>query len=171
MRREMVIHPQSKCQSVGAVAVEIVRPRAGLLTLRYVLTGAIAGLRLPAPAAAGRTDELWQHTCCEAFLQAPGERGYVEYNFAPSTAWQCYRLDDIRSNRRPAEVAPPHLAVKAGADALELTATVAWEDGGRLGLTAVIEEANGAMSYWALAHAPGKPDFHRPETWGVELGA
>jgi hypothetical protein len=30
----------------------------------------------------------------------------------------------------------------------------------QLALTAVIEETNGRKSYWALAHAPGNPDFH-----------
>ena len=30
----------------------------------------------------------------------------------------------------------------------------------RVGLTAVIEEADGAIRYWATGFAPGKPDFH-----------
>jgi hypothetical protein len=29
-----------------------------------------------------------------------------------------------------------------------------------VGLTAVIEEADGAIRYWSTAFAPGKPDFH-----------
>ena len=32
-----------------------------------------------------------------------------------------------------------------------------------LGLSAVIEEANGRKSYWALAHPPGKADFHHAD--------
>ena len=40
-----------------------------------------------------------------------------------------------------------------------------------LGLAAVIEENNGRMSYWALAHPPGKPDFHHPDCFQVELPA
>ena len=30
----------------------------------------------------------------------------------------------------------------------------------RLALSAVIEATDGAKSYWALAHPPGRPDFH-----------
>jgi len=30
-----------------------------------------------------------------------------------------------------------------------------------LGLAAVIEENDAVMSYWALKHPPGPPDFHR----------
>ena len=41
----------------------------------------------------------------------------------------------------------------------------------QLGLSAVIEENNGRMSYWALAHPPGKPDFHHPDCFRVELPA
>jgi len=29
-----------------------------------------------------------------------------------------------------------------------------------VGLTAVIEEVGGIISYWSTAFAPGKPDFH-----------
>ncbi|MFN3389167.1 MAG: DOMON-like domain-containing protein [Allosphingosinicella sp.] len=41
----------------------------------------------------------------------------------------------------------------------------------RLGLSAVIEERNGRLSYWALAHPPGDPDFHHPDCFTLELPA
>ena len=36
-------------------------------------------------------------------------------------------------------------------------------------LSAVIEEADGTKSYWALAHAPGKPDFHHADGFALEM--
>ena len=39
----------------------------------------------------------------------------------------------------------------------------------RLGLSAVIEDANGDISYWALAHPPGKPDFHHADGFACEF--
>jgi len=33
------------------------------------------------------------------------------------------------------------------------------------------EETNGRLSYWALAHPPGKPDFHHPDCFALELPA
>jgi hypothetical protein len=39
----------------------------------------------------------------------------------------------------------------------------------RLGLAAVIEELDGARSYWALRHAPGAPDFHHVEGLALRL--
>ena len=41
----------------------------------------------------------------------------------------------------------------------------------QLGLSAVIEEADGRLSYWALAHPPGKPDFHHSDCFALELPA
>jgi len=41
----------------------------------------------------------------------------------------------------------------------------------RLALAAVIEEESGALSYWALQHPAGKPDFHHPDAFALTLGA
>ena len=37
------------------------------------------------------------------------------------------------------------------------------------GVSAVIEEADGTKSFWALAHPPGGPDFHHPACFTLEL--
>jgi hypothetical protein len=39
----------------------------------------------------------------------------------------------------------------------------------RVALSAVIEEEGGMLSYWALKHPPGKPDFHHPDAFALEL--
>jgi hypothetical protein len=39
----------------------------------------------------------------------------------------------------------------------------------RLGLSALLEEASGRMSYWALAHSTGRPDFHHADCFACEL--
>ncbi len=39
------------------------------------------------------------------------------------------------------------------------------------GLGAVIEDARGMLSYWALAHRAAQPDFHDPRTFRLRLGA
>lgn len=36
-------------------------------------------------------------------------------------------------------------------------------------ISAVIEEADGTKSYWALAHPPGEPDFHHPDCFVLDL--
>jgi hypothetical protein len=39
----------------------------------------------------------------------------------------------------------------------------------RLGLSAVIEDIDGRLSYWALKHPPGKPDFHHPDSFALDV--
>src|ERR1700731_13306 len=39
----------------------------------------------------------------------------------------------------------------------------------RIGLAAVIEETSGHKSYWALAHPPGKADFHHSDSFALEF--
>ncbi|MDR0274459.1 MAG: hypothetical protein LBI48_03790, partial [Burkholderiaceae bacterium] len=39
----------------------------------------------------------------------------------------------------------------------------------RLGLAAVIETADGALSYWALSHPAARPDFHQRAGWTLRL--
>jgi hypothetical protein len=36
-------------------------------------------------------------------------------------------------------------------------------------IAAVIEEEGGKMSYWALAHPPGQPNFHHPDCFVASL--
>ena len=45
--------------------------------------------------------------------------------------------------------------------------TVDWH----VGISAVIEARDGTKSYWALAHAPGPPDFHNPDCFIATLPA
>jgi hypothetical protein len=49
----------------------------------------------------------------------------------------------------------------------DLPGNAAW----RLGLSAVIEEVGGDISHWALAHPPGKADFHHSDCFTLELPA
>ena len=143
------------------------------LTCRYALSGALEQLRLPRPAT-GRTDELWRHTCCELFLAGEGE-AYYEFNFAPGGAWAAYDFTAYRAGRSEAPVtprvrtqrAPAGLVLEAQLDLAALTA-LAREPLLRIGVSAVLESESGELSYWALAHAKARPDFHDPGTFVLE---
>jgi hypothetical protein len=92
MRRALKLHPDSRAPAVRHIEVEVARPHGGGLLLRYIVSGEIAALALPAVAAPTRADELWRHTCFEVFIQSgPGE-AYYEFNFAPSAQWAAYRF-------------------------------------------------------------------------------
>jgi len=170
-RRTLRLHPDSRCAAATSIEVEITQQRAGSLLVSYVVTGTIGDLRLPPPAAPVRADELWRHTCFEAFVRAsPGET-YYEFNFAPSTQWAAYGFDGYRAGMRvAAEIRAPRIDVQAGAARYALQASLELGGAaGRLGLAAVIEELNGNKSYWALAHPPGEPDFHHSDCFALEF--
>ncbi|MGH8276933.1 MAG: DOMON-like domain-containing protein, partial [Steroidobacteraceae bacterium] len=144
----------------------------------YSLHGEVERLRVPAARAGRHADGLWEHTCFEVFAAAPAARGYYEFNFSPSLEWAAYRFDDYRDGMAPASLArAPGLQARKGPDRLELSATVHLEGLAdlarapvlRLALTAVVEDDRGGLSYWALGHPPGNPDFHHPQGFALEL--
>lgn len=178
MRLPLHPHPDTPCPIVDAITVEIVRPAPGRLMLTYALAGRVGAIRWPGPATPVRTDGLWRHTCCEAFLRDDGGDGYREFNLSPSTAWAAYRFVSYRSGMRAADdVAAPSITTRFAPDRVVVEAVVTLADLAeaehgriwRLGLSAVIEDADGRLSYWALAHPPGQPDFHHADGFAAAL--
>lgn len=177
MSRVLLPHPDSRAPGVSAIRVEASRPTPNGLVLHYRLEGDLDGLRIPAPAAAERTDGLWRATCFEAFVRIPGAEPYVEFNLAPSTQWSAYRFDRYRQGMAPADLPAPRLATTSQGDGFALSAELDLaalpdlrpEAPWRLALSAVIEDAAGGISYWALAHPAGKPDFHHGDGFALVL--
>jgi hypothetical protein len=158
-------HPDFPCAALRSIEVEVSRPAPSTLVLAFRAAGRIADLALAPPAAPLFTDGLWRTTCFEAFLKPAGGEGYIELNFAPSGEWAAYGFSGYRDGMAPLQVATPRIEALRGEAAFELDATIDLADllppgPCRLALSAVIEEASGAKSYWALAHPEGRPDFH-----------
>ena len=166
----LVRHPSQSETAVDQLTVAMER-QPGLFILRYEILGRIDRLKVPAPTAGDRANGLWEATCFEAFVSAGA--GYVEFNFSPSRQWAAYRFDTYRDGMRDEIMPAPKIATAVTPSRMELTVAASLPDdvAGRVGLSAVIEEAGGAKSYWALAHPPGPPDFHHPDCFAVELPA
>ncbi|MDP1631970.1 MAG: DOMON-like domain-containing protein [Caulobacter sp.] len=178
MLLDLIRHSDTPCDAVTRVTVEATRAGPAGLALRYVVIGDIGALRLPETAARDRRDDLWKHSCFEVFLQDGRGSAYCEYNLSPSGQWAGYRFDAHRQGgTSPAAMAAPEMAITVSAERLELQATIALDGLAdlppdvpwRAGLTAVIEAADGRLSYWALAHAPDRADFHHPDTFVCDL--
>jgi hypothetical protein len=178
MRQALRLHPDSLCSAATRIDVDVARPRAGSLVLCYVVTGKIGDLRMPPVVTATRTDELWRYTCFEAFVGTSGNAAYYEFNFAPSTQWAAYRFSGYRSGMQVAtEISALRIEVQSSPECYTLQASLEldrlsslpcnarW----RLGLSALIEETSGRRSYWALAHPPGKADFHHSDCFAHEF--
>ena len=59
------------------------RVSAPLLRCDFVLQADLTRLALPVRRTGERRDELWRHTCFEAFVSAAEGSGYYEFNFSP----------------------------------------------------------------------------------------
>jgi hypothetical protein len=173
LHQALRLHPDSLCAAAARIEVDIARPRPDSLILSYVVSGRIGDLRMPPVVAAARADELWQHTCFEAFVRPSAGPAYYEFNFSPSTQWAAYRFDSHRSGMRIAtEIGAPRIEVRSDETTYTLQAALALDGLSsplHLGLSAVLEETNGRKSYWALAHPPGKADFHHADCFALEL--
>lgn len=174
---QLICHPDTPPRTVERIEIGTKRFQDGRLWFRFCLEGQLEALELSAPRAAIRTDGLWKSTCFEAFLRKNGTDPYLEYNFAPSGEWAAYAFEDYRSGMAELPVnAPPeilsdssegHFAIQS-----EIMLPADWRDGLiELNLTAVIEEIDGTKSYWALAHPPGKPDFHDKDCFALQQEA
>jgi hypothetical protein len=161
-------HPAFPCRSRHRVEAAAQRDRDGVLRLSYAVHGGVEQVRVPAAAAPGFTDGLWRHTCFEAFLAADAT-SYFEFNFSPSGQWAIYRFDGYRQGMSPVRSAtPPRIGLLREPALLRLDVSVELPavdtalagPALRAGLCAVIEDLDGGVSYWALAHPAQRPDFH-----------
>lgn len=172
MRQSLICHPDTPASTVNSVEMDMSLRQAGGWSLTFYVTPA-AALKLPVPTPSMRTDGLWRHTCFELFLRAE-RSGYLEFNFSPSTQWAAYRFDRYRAGMDKLDlVEPPVIETGRQGSSFVLEATVSLD--GVVprplvaSLTAVIEESDGTKSYWALRHPPGKPDFHHPDGFALQL--
>lgn len=158
--------------------VECVFLRRGeFLLLDYTLAGDLNALALAAPEAEpARRDGLWEHTCFEFFLAPHGSNLYWEGNLAPSGHWNLYQFLGYRQGRKE-EPALSALAVRSEGEEgifrlgseLKLDRLLAGHHSWRLGLSAVIADRDGRRAYWALTHRETRPDFHRWDSFLVNL--
>ena len=171
----LVCHPQTPALAVKRIDVSWTILPAGLLMLRWKVDGAGA-LVVPPFAGRARTDGLWQTTCFELFVKAPGAESYAEFNLSPSERWAAYDFAGYRAGmaERAVERAPV-CTPRRGGSVLIFDAAIPVRALPPLpwvyGLTAVIEEEGGVKSYWAMAHPPEKPDFHDPACMAGRLAA
>jgi hypothetical protein len=145
-------------------------------------------IRVPARRLPRQADELWKHTCFETFIapvpapaSAPATTGYCELNFAPSSEWAAYGFNDYRQGMAPLGVAALDIRVEQTPERLQLDVSVdgkavlaaakldAASPKFRIALTAILEDEHGTISYWALKHAPARPDFHHPAGFILEV--
>ncbi len=144
----------------------------------YAVDAGETALSIPSPAIPSRADGLWHTTCFELFARIENQLGYVEFNMSPSGKWAAYRFADYRDGMRAITPGkPPAIVYERGERGHELWAEIdlskvpgdIFEAPLCLGISAVIEEADGRKSLWALGHPDGKPDFHHRDCFALQI--
>lgn len=171
-------HPATPTTAVRRIDVGVGLLHDGALRLRYFLDGEIERIALPPRGIARRAERLWQHTCFEAFVARRDARAYCELNFSPSEEWSAFGFSAYREGMSQILLQrDPSIAVSVSEDRLALEAVVGPEillalpgaSSLRLALSAVVEETDGRLSYWALAHPAERPDFHHRDGFVLPL--
>jgi len=165
-------HPPLAVQSI---TVAVTGLDAQWLQLRWRIEGATR-LVVPPLAGKGRADGLWKTTCFELFIRPGDTPAYSEFNLSPSERWAAYDFASYREGMAERGLPrDPDCALRGTGDLRIFDAAIPaaglpplpWH----CGISAVIEEDGGALSYWALAHPPGKPDFHAPACFTLPIAA
>jgi hypothetical protein len=168
----LIAHPDLPSQAIKSVGVSLDFQEPDWVALTYVVHGRIDQLALQTQGNYARRDRLWEHTCFEMFSRNTDYQAYEELNFSPSTDWAAYEFSAYRAGMLETHAMSPEISLSRDGDVLTLKARGALAEGSgpwQIALAAVIEELDGTKSYWALAHPPGKPDFHHPTCFTITL--
>jgi hypothetical protein len=157
----LMLHRDCDLGPIRAITAAITATPAGC-DAEFRLEGHIPAIVVPAHAIPARSDNLWQTTCLEIFWQPLGGAAYTEFNLSPSGRWAAYDFASFREGMRDAPVAAIAVACSRDETGLVLTASIAADLAApaQVALNAIVEQADGAKQYWALAFPPGRPEFH-----------
>ena len=151
--------------------------QANTLTIHYELLGHLTELAIPAPAdVPARKNRLWEGTCFELFLAAKDSPQYWECNLSPAGHWNVYRFGAYRQGMQE-EMRFPSLpfSVQKESDSLQLALEVELDKIVQadqpldIAISGVIELKGGEATYWALIHPGPRADFHRRDSFILEL--
>lgn len=144
------------------MALDVVHERE--LVANFRIHGDLEALRVPREGSRLDPERLWEHTCCELSMAPPNGEGYVEWNFSPTGQVARFEFESYRRRHGMAAPATARVSVATVSDQLRLQArvplTTSMGDAIRISTTAVIEDATGQLSHWALHHPCERPDFH-----------
>jgi hypothetical protein len=147
------------------------------LAINYELSGSLDRIKIPLPESKPvRKNRLWEETCFELFIGIKGTDPYWEFNLSPSGNWNVYRFNDYRKGMAE-ETAFSTLpfCVTHTPDSLKMILEISLNkilppaQALQAGISAVIKNNHGNITYWALTHPGPKPDFHQPDSFILEL--
>ena len=176
-RLQLIAHPAQAVPRVDSLEVVLTRSVDESLVAVFACSCPVGALLVPKARAAEAKDELWRHTCCELFLGSSRDTAYREFNFSPSGEWTSYVFSDYRIGDSSAmQVSAPRITFIFGDAGWRLEARLDKSslppfpvEQIILGVAVVLEARTGELSYWALQHGAAQPDFHRRDSFVLQL--
>jgi hypothetical protein len=147
------------------------------LTITYMLIGPLQNILIPSLANNPlRRDVLWEETCFEFFVAAKDTGRYWEFNLSPAGHWNVYHFTSYRQGMQeePAFTDLP-FSVQSQPDIFRLSVEIDLEKllpaekVLQAAISAVIKTIDGKTTCWALTHPAPQPDFHRRDSFLIEL--
>jgi hypothetical protein len=123
-----------------------------------------------------RRNSLWENTCLEFFISVKENPAYREFNLSPAGHWNVYQFDDYRKgmkldksfNNLPyifkRQFGKLSLFLK-----LDPVKICRPDQVLEVGICAVIEYKDSTKQYWALVHPGLSPDFHKRDSFILNL--
>ena len=151
--------------------------RGHTLAIRYALRGSLAELAIPAAVdRPARQHGLWEETCFEFFLAIKDSPRYWEFNLSPAGHWNVYGFQAYRQGMEEEKAFRSlPFSVQRRLDSLllalkfDLAGIVRAEQAIEVGIAAVIKLRDREVTYWALTHPGPQADFHRRDSFIIEL--
>ena len=168
---ELLRHPMSEGRAIRRVSVSLWRS-PHQQRLRYTLHGRVARLALPTTPL--DEERLWEHTCAEMFVaDVETPNAYTEWNFSPTGQNARFRFTAYRQRSESGVGDAVTVVSERSSGAFTLKATGDFDlssgEHGSLALSVIAREREGAVSFWALGHPAGRPDFHHPVGFQIRL--
>ncbi|MEH2193278.1 MAG: DOMON-like domain-containing protein [Nostoc sp.] len=147
------------------------------LAICYMLEGDLKEITIFHPSnTPSRKHELWKETCFEFFLGINNSVQYWEFNLSPAGHWNVYRLDGYRQGMQE-ETAFEKLQfdVQNQGEGLALVLDldfgkiISVEQAIEVGITTVVKDRGGEVTYWALTHRGAEADFHLRDSFIIKL--
>ncbi|OYE03717.1 DOMON-like domain-containing protein [Nostoc sp. 'Peltigera membranacea cyanobiont' 232] len=147
------------------------------LAIRYMVEGDLKEIAIfPLSNTPSRKHELWKETCFEFFIGIKDSAQYWEFNLSPAGHWNAYYLDGYRQGMQE-ETAFEKLpfSVQNEADGLtllldvDLGKIISVEQAIEVGITTVVKDRGGEVTYWALTHKGAEADFHLRDSFIIQL--
>ncbi len=168
--------PLCDFQQPSKIAVSVkasLRVEGSLIILDYLVCGDLALIdfeqKQPAAPNPIRGHNLWKQTCFEAFWGFQNDPQYWELNVSANRSWNVYHFSDYRQTMKeePAIQAIDCKIIIQTATEFNLQVCVQLPTNSRknnlleFNLCAVLKPSAAEDNcYFAIQHAPKKPDFH-----------